>query len=230
MTPFEVLSQIATGLADVPPLKLIEQSMPLFHADAVAWARRLPLWDEYRGQYSDQVISLARIISQRAMREFGLALTEDGRVIDRYQQLPRSPRAVELAFPLVVGGKEVQVQYSLSDLPSSIRDGFAFVAEVNPLSDTGYWHQFASRDAVEAVGGPKAFAALCAEAKLADRLSEFNEQFQGRFPASKRPSGRKPHKAGNETPPILGTHTAEVVEAPPPDAEGDRSHRQGKLF
>jgi hypothetical protein len=67
------------------------------------------------------------------------------------------------------------------------------------LSETGFWHTFAPRDAVEACGGPQEFAAQIAEAKLTGKDGEFMEGFEGRV------SDRKKR---------MGKHTAAVTEAP----------------
>src|SRR5438876_1073709 len=68
------------------PIRLIEELLPRARADAVSWVRRLPLWDEYRGQFPDQVVALARVISRRAMKAFNLSLTDDGRVLQRHAE------------------------------------------------------------------------------------------------------------------------------------------------
>ena len=103
-----------------------------------------------------------------------------------------------MTFTLVVAGQEVQVQYTPSYFPLVARDDFSFAAESNPLSESGHWHQFVPHDAVEAVGGPEAFAALYAEAKLAGRANEFMDQFEGRFPEGNRPRRRKTEPAESQ--------------------------------
>lgn len=193
-TPVAILDQIASRLADTSPIDLIERLIPLARSDAITWARRLTHWDEYRGQHTDQVVAVARVISRRAMREFGLAITEDGRVVECNRQTPRSEPKPEMTFPVVVAGQEVQVQYTPSYFPLMARDDFSFTAESNPLSETGHWHQFVAHDAVEAVGGPEAFAALYAEAKRTGRANEFMEQFEGRFQEGNRPRRGKPRQ------------------------------------
>ena len=61
---------------------MIEELLPSTRTEAVAWARWMTAWEEYRGSYPDQVIGLARVVSARAMRAFSLTLSEDGRVRD----------------------------------------------------------------------------------------------------------------------------------------------------
>ena len=71
----------------------------------------LPAWEEHRRQYPDQAIGLARVVSRRAMRAFGLTFSEDGRVVARLpegklrQSLPPS-----LSFRLPIKGEELRVE------------------------------------------------------------------------------------------------------------------------
>ena len=84
MHSHDTLQQLQHSLSQgIPPTRLIEDLLPRTCADALAWARRLPLWDEYRRQFPDQAVALTRIISRRAMKAFNLALTEDSRVLER---------------------------------------------------------------------------------------------------------------------------------------------------
>jgi hypothetical protein len=201
LTPAETLFHIETRLAVTTPMNVISELMP--RTGAIRWAQRLPHWDEFRGQFSDQAIGIARIVSRRAMREHGLILTDDGRVVERRSYTAPTPSAT---FRLDIAGQSVEVAYTADYYPG--RDGFQFTAEKNPLSESGFWHAFVPQDAVEALGGPQAFAARYAEAKLAGQEKEFMEQFEGRFPD-------KPRKK------VVGGHTAAVVQ---PGAV------QGKLF
>jgi hypothetical protein len=232
MTPPATLDQISRRLTDTPPLELIDTLMPIFASDAITWARRLPHWDEFRGQYPDQAVSLARVVSRRAMREFGLAMTDDGRVVERHAPMPRP--VPEMTFPLVVAGQEVQVHYARSYFPSTARDGLSFTAESNPLSESGHWHQFIDHDAVEACGGPKAFAALYAEAKLTGRANEFIDQVEGRLQEGNRPHRKKPKRADRPAIPVLGEHSAAVMEARESNAgeqtEPQQPVKQRQLF
>ena len=76
-------------------------------------------------------------------------------------------------------------------------------------------------DAVEALGGPKAFFAIAfAEAKIAGQDKEFMAGFEGVFPGKRK--GRKAK---------IGQHTAGVVEerAEMPDGQSHET-TQGQLF
>jgi hypothetical protein len=206
MTPAETLFHIETRLAVTTPMNIISELMP--RTGAIRWAQRLSHWDEFRGQFSDQAIGIARIVSRRAMREHGLILTDDGRVTERRPMSYQAPTP-SATFRLDISGQSVEVAYTADYYPG--RDGFLFTAEKNPLSESGLWHTFVPQDAVEALGGPQAFAARCAEAKMAGQEKEFIEGFEGRFPEKK---GKKKS---------LGEHTAAVVD----QVEG---LNQGQLF
>ena len=53
--PADILHRIQDGVAQNPdPLPIIEQLAARTPADAIQWARRLPLWDDFRGQYPGQ--------------------------------------------------------------------------------------------------------------------------------------------------------------------------------
>src|SRR5260221_39126 len=81
-------------------------------ADALAWARRLSLWDEFRGPFPAQVVGIARVLSLRGMRQFGLHLNEDGHVVPEQGQMSARPTAEpRLCFPLRVRDEEVRVEY-----------------------------------------------------------------------------------------------------------------------
>jgi hypothetical protein len=242
--PSETLQHLQDRLGrSAAPARIIEDLLPRTRADAVAWVRRLPLWDEYRGQYPDQVVALARVISRRAMREFDLAIGEDGRVLERVREgTPWNTPAPALTFPLAVGGEEVRVEYTREYFPRSGQDHFYFVSphtppRAHPLSETGYLSQFIRHDTVEACGGPHAYAALFAEARLRGEEQELAATFEGRPPEGKPPRRKRPEPvaspAREQMPPavVLGEHTAAVVQEqlgpgqpvqPPP--------RQGMLF
>src|SRR5581483_8945296 len=77
----EVLRHIEKRLSQgVAPAVIIKEMLPRTRDRALSWGRRLAVWDEYCPEYPAQVVALARIISQRAMREHGLTLRKDGRV------------------------------------------------------------------------------------------------------------------------------------------------------
>jgi hypothetical protein len=156
----------------------------------------LPAWEEYRGQYPDQAIGLARVVSRRAMRSFGLSLSQDGRVSGGLQgskswQTPKP----SLTFRLAAGGEEVRVEYTPDCFPGGGEDLFYFVSphelgRPNCLSPSGYYSRRAPHDSVEACGGPRAYAALFAQARLAGQEKAFDAVFEGAWPEAK-PTRRK---------------------------------------
>src|SRR5262249_55159837 len=81
------------------------------------------------------------------------------------------------------------------------------------LSETGWLSHFASHDAVQALGGPEAYAAAYAEAVLAERDHEFEAVFNGPRPAA-GPRRQKPATIitvkvpGRE---VVGEHTAQAA-------------------
>src|SRR5207244_5515983 len=128
--------------------------------------RRLPGGDEERDRYPGQVVAVARLVSRQALRAFRLMLTENGRVIDhpvenfRWQRPEPSQR-----FRLAIGGEEVNVAYTPGFFPHSDTDVLYYTSpheppRPHPLSTSGHHSHFASHDAVEAAGGPEAYAAL----------------------------------------------------------------------
>ena len=68
------------------------------------------------------------------------------------------------------------------------------------LSETGCLARFLSPDAVEACGGPQAYAALLADALLRDEEQPFIEAFEGPLPATderrRRQANRPPAEPG----------------------------------
>ncbi len=222
------------------PAEVIEELLPCTRSRAVTWAQRLPAWDEYRGQYSDQAVALARVVSLRAMRAFALALSADGRVVGRSSENKPWPTPT-LRFVLRIGGEEVRVEYTPDYIPGGGRDLFSFVSPHAPrrprgLSETGYLAQCVPRDAVEACGGVRAYAVLFAEAQLRGDGKAFDATFEGTDPQTKPSRRRKspvpasPPAEAETPPPVLGEHTARVVEG----AAGTRSPGeppcQGMLF
>ena len=140
------------------------------------------------------------------MWEFGLKLTEDGRVVEGESRPPIHPKP-ELTFTLQIAEQPVQVEYTPSYFPMIAKDSFQFSAEKNPLSESGFWHTFAPHDAVEVVGGPEKYAAMYAEARLTGAESDFMEQFEGRFP--ERTCRKR-----------VGKHTATVAEESQAEQKG----------
>lgn len=236
MTPAEALTLIQTRLATEPPVVLIEQLAPRTHAEAVTWARRLPLWDEYRGEFPDQAVSLARAVSRRAMREFGLVFDAEGRVVEQKSAQPPKPR--ETRFPMRIGEQKIEVRFQPGYFSGT--DLFSFVGqEIVPpdthpvsvllgshkphaLSGSGWWSHYAPHDVVEACGGPGQYAALYAEARLAGEEKAFEAVLNGTRPEEKA-SSRKASPA-----PVIGQHTAALVEVK--HEERREPARQKELF
>jgi len=178
----ERLSQGAT------PAAIIEEMMPHTREEAFTWSCRLPGWDEYQNRFPAQAVALARLVSRRAMKEYRLMIREDGRVVERPAERKgwKTPPP-DIVFPLVVGGEEVQIRYTTGYFPNSAIDRLYFVSphdppKAHPLSDTGYHSCFVPHDAVEACGGPRAYASLLADAILRGEEQEFIEAFEGPLP------------------------------------------------
>jgi hypothetical protein len=207
---------------------IIEEMLPRTRDEALSWGRRLSGWDEYQRQYSAQIVSLARLISRRTMREFGLTLRADGRVVEESRDVKpwKTPPAV--TFQLELSGEPVQVQYTRGYFPDGITDMLYFTSphepgRPHPLSDTGYLGHLVPSDVVEACGGHQAYAVLLADAILRGEQKQFKETFEGAFPKAGQGQRRQP-KRPQLTP---GGHAARVIaeeEAPrqPPE--------QGMLF
>jgi hypothetical protein len=219
------------------PQQVIEELLPVTPTDAVTWARRLPGWEEYGGQFPTQVVALARVVSLRAMRAFSLSLSEDGRVLGRRKEVrPWQPPKPSLTFRLVVGGEEVQVEYTRDYFPEGGKDCFYLISPRNPpqphaLSATGYLSQFVPHDAVEACGGPKAYASMFAEARLRGEEDVFKAMFEGTGQEAKQPRRRKASPPASmpsgEQLPVLGEHTAQILaEQEDHKASGQPSHQR----
>jgi hypothetical protein len=236
LPPHDALDQIQALLNQgAPPLRLIADLRPRTRAEAIAWARRLTAWDEERGRYPDQAVALTRLISRHALRAFGLTVSEDGRVIERPAEAGWS--APPQSFSLAVRDQEVRVEYTPAYSPASGRDHFAFLSPHDPpqphaLSASGHWSHFAAHDAVEACGGPHAYAALYAEARRRGEDQAFSAAFEGAPPQSKQPRRQKapPPAAPPRPPAVLGVHTAEVVEERASDPFPKPPAHQRRLF
>ena len=235
LSPADTLHIIQNRLdRSIPVPRIIEELLPFTHADAMTWARRLPFWDEFRGQHSGQAVALARVVSKRTMREFSLKFGEDGRVVEDKPPQARSSDKPTKTFTMPIGDETVEVRYTEFCLPHCGDDNFYFLGaelplpidpssemfrgrKAHPLSATGYWSQYVPHDAVEACGGPERCAALLAEAKVRGEDNKFEAVFKGEWP-SRKPSQRRPPRrrtlaAGDSGPPlVMGEHTAAVVE------------------
>jgi len=238
-SPAETLQRIQQRLDQhSEPLAVITEFAPRTLTDAIRWARLRPAWDEYRRQHSEQAIGIAAVVSRRAIKEFRLTFGDDGRVRP-YRPENQSWQTPEpaLRFTLEVLGQPIRVEYTIDYFPTGGTDLFYFVSpndpvQAHPLSETGCKSQFAPHDAVEACGGPEAFARLFAEACLAGRDKEFIEPFEGKRADIKIPPRGKVRTfqapAREEQPPVLGDHTALAL-----GEEEEASHeppRQGLLF
>lgn len=226
----ETLRHIEKRLSQgVAPAVIIKEMLPNTRDGALSWGRRLAVWDDYHREYSAQVVALARLISQRAMREHGLTLRKDGRVVKQSAEGKggKTPRPAAI-FPLSVGREEVRVEYTLGYFPN---DDTALVyivsphepPKAHPLSDAGYFSCFVPHDAVEACGGPEVYAALLAEAILRGKELPFIEAFEGPLPVTDPRRHRKEHRPAAEP----GGH-AEWVMAE--EKKPQRPSAQGMLF
>jgi len=210
VTPTETLQHIQQRLTHESPSQIIEAMLPQTSSGALTWARRLSGWGEY--PFPAQVIGLARVISQRSMREFGLKLSEDGRVVDQRCQ-PGPTGKPEWSFRLAVAGEELSVKYRSDYFPGI--DLVSFVADKpHGLSATGHLAQFVPHDVIDACGGPEAFAAQFAEATLQGNAQEFMAAFKGKSPEPKRHQPAKEQAVGGHTTRVIG----EAESSPATDA------------
>jgi len=215
LTPLETLQHIQNGLTSESPGQVIEALAPKTASGALSWARRLSGWEEF--PFPAQVIGVARIISKIAMRAYGLKLTPEGRVVS-HEVKGWQDRKPERTFLLAIAGEELLVEYTPDYFPADDTTLFSFTTtppKPHCLSESGYLSQFVPRDAVDACGGPEAFAAQFAAAKLQGTGKGFMEAFEGISPESK-PSRRKPAMK-----PAVGNHTAHVIDEgkSPPEAK-----------
>ena len=186
------------------PAAVIKEMMPKTREEAFTWACRLPGWDEYQNRFLAQALALARLVSRRVMKEYRLMIREDGRVVERPAERKgwKTPPPTAI-FPLVIGGEEVQVRYTTGYFPNSGIDDLYFVSphgppQPHPLSETGYFSRFVPHDAVEACGGPQAYAALLAEAILRGEDQPFIEAFEGPLPVTAPRRYRQEHRPAAE--------------------------------
>ena len=202
MTPLETLVLIEHRLKGQSLSHIIESLLP--RETPITWARRLSGWDEYA--FPSQVKAVARIISQRAMKENGLKLTEDGRVVNRDAK-PRMDPKPERTFQVAIADEQLTVEFTPDYYPG--KDLLSFVSpKPHCLSETGHLSQFIPRDIIDACGGPEAFAALYAEAKLQGTDAELMAVFEGKAFDTKR---RKPSR-GNHSARVVGEPEAKPVE------------------
>ena len=217
-TPIIFLAQIQQGIArGNSPLELIDALMPKTTLGAEEWIRSLPMFPAYPHLHTEQVVAIARIIAKRAMREFSLKLTEDGRVIDARQKRPDwSTPKPKSNFTLKLAGEEINVEYTRGYFPDGT-GSYSFTGKPGQphcLSETGFWSKLVSHDVVEACGGAEAYAVLIAEAQLRDETKALDAVFEGEWPqtATRKPREKKPTAT-------IGQHTAQVVTQTSPPAD-----------
>jgi hypothetical protein len=206
----EVLNQIQERLSHQEfAADIIADLLPKNIAEALPWARRLPGWDEYQGRYSKQTLALARVVSRRGMRLFGLSFRDDGRVMERCQsQKPLEPKPAA-KFLLEIGEETIVVEYTPDSVPRGGVDHFAFKSrkespQPHALSQTGYLSKFVNSDAVAACGGHEEYAALFAQARMRGEEKEFDASLEG-----DQAEGKRARPAGKSA---LGTHALKVIE------------------
>jgi hypothetical protein len=235
----DTLQQIQERLSEgLVPQQVIEELSPSTRADAVTWIRRLSIWAEYTEQFPVQTVAIARLISQRARREFSLKLTEDGRVIDSQHQGPswQTPRPTS-KFRLKLQGEEVGVEYTPYYFPDGRTDLIYFISPHEPpqphcLSETGHLSRLTPHDVVVACGGAEAYAVLFAEAHLRGEVKAFEAVFEGNWPESKHRRGRKPPTTTSEVKnaSVVGTHTAQVIAEQEDNKATSQPPHQRTLF
>ncbi len=208
-TARDILQRIADRLAQgASTIDVIRELVPRTRSQAVFWARRLPYWDELRGRFPDRAIATARHISKRSMMEHGLAFDDEGRVLEEPGEGRRRASETTCSFPLTLGEDTITVTYTRNYYGTPGHNILSFIGkeQIPPddsplsallrghkphaLSETGWYSAHPLHDAVEAMGGPEAYAAAFAAAKIAGREKEFEAAFTGRRPET-NPRGRR---------------------------------------
>lgn len=209
------------------PAVIIREMLPRTHGEALFWGRRLAVWDEYRATYPAQTIAVARLVSRQAMKAFRLTMRDDGRVVERPAQgRQRKTTQPTDTFPLVIGAEEMRVEYTREYFPNFGTDLVYIVSPHDPakahaLSETGYFSRFVPNDAVEACGGPQAYAALLADAVLRGEEQSFIEAFEGPLPEIDH------RRQENQPAAEPGGHAERLIAE---EHKSQESHRQGMLF
>jgi hypothetical protein len=237
------------------PTQIITDLLPQNRSDALTWGQRLSGWDEYRTQFSGQIIAIARVISKRAMRLHGLAFDDEGRVVESRSLVERNTwiKKPSRCFPLQIGEDCVTVEYTPGYFAKAGTDRFCYIGDPLPadarrismlhehkahaLSDTGWHSHVASHDAVEAAGGPEAYAAQYAEAVLQETDYEFERAFNGpKLGADPRPWRQRlpANIPDDEASPadrtVLGENTAQLAEDRTEQQHPELPPRQRLLF
>jgi hypothetical protein len=252
--PLATLRHIADRLAQgANPADLISELLPKTTHDVLTWARHLSLWEAYP-QAGQRAIAVARIVSRRVMRQDGLIFDDEGRVVDGLA-LAKAMTAVKRAnrhFKLPIGGAPVSVDYTEGYCPKARQNLFSFIGEPrqraqgetpgpmnqykpHALSETGWLSHYAAHDAVQALGGPEAYARQFAQEVLEARDHEFEAVFigpkEGSLPRKKRPFKMmrdNEEATATESRPVIDEHTAALEEEP--QQQPDSPLRQGQLF
>ncbi len=230
LSPEDTLALIHKRLDQgASPATVINELLPQTRDEALSWGRQLPIWEEYHRQYPAQAIALARVISRRAMRQHGMTLRKDGRVVKQPAEgkgwKTPGPAAT---FLLTIGGEQVRVEYTAQYFPNDDTGLLYFVSPhdpptAHPLSDTGYHSCFVPHDAVEACGGPQAYADLLAQAILRGEEQPFIEAFEGTLPVTDPRRHRQEHQPAAKP----GGHAQRVIAEKEKPKE---SPQQGMLF
>jgi len=185
----------------------------------MAFARRIALWEEFRGEYGNQAVAIAAAVSRRGMKEFSLEFSQEGRLGERWTQRGRNyPPPPCLRIPITVAGEEVIAEYTPEYLGSLSTDHIAFVSPHDPkkpipMSKTGYHSHFTSREAVDAMGGPARYATELAEALVSGSERQFDAAFHGPGPEIKK-AVKPTRRLDGHPKPVLGGHTAKVIQGP----------------
>ena len=222
----ETLQQIHNRLSQgAAPARILAELLPRTKQSALTWGRSLAAWEEFRLGYPPQAIALARLISQRAMREFHLMLREDGRVVDRPAEGARWKPQPPVSFSLTIGGEEVRVEYTAQYFPNSAIGMVYFRSPHEPakphaLSDSGHLSRFVSPDTVEACGGPQQYAALLADAILGGKEKEFTEALEGASFELKRHPRQTQHRQATQPGGYAEEMEAEEKLTQPPSWQG----------
>jgi hypothetical protein len=232
----ERIREALTHPTEVPTL--IDQFAPRTRADALAWGRRRPIWDEYRGHFPDQVIDIACVISRRALREFDLMFNDEGCVVNRISRpVTGEPEKPTDVFRLTIKGEPVEVEYTPDYFGNRGSDHFAFKTpaergRAHPLSQTGYLSHLVRPEIIGALGGPRVYAERFAEASIRGELADFTGFFEGERPKTKPQRRKRPARVTEKTEqpsPVLGEHTAKIVAENSP-IDMDKPPNQRTLF
>jgi hypothetical protein len=94
------------------PVAIIDSLTPMSRIEVLKWARCLPLDPGSADTNGPQVVGIARTIAKRAMREHGLWLTEDGRMIGAHKPSRPDPKR---DFMRPFAGEEIDLGFQRDD-------------------------------------------------------------------------------------------------------------------